>query len=81
MVNISINIQDNTWKIVLYGGVIVAFVVQMLPSYLSSTELNKNDILLMAILYFLVFFLLFFLTVEIIDIHRKLRVLLDSKEH
>jgi hypothetical protein len=78
--NISINIEDNTWKIVLYGGVVVAFVVQMLPSYLSSTQTDKTSILLNSILYFSLFFVLFFLTVEMIDVQRKVRILMESKK-
>jgi hypothetical protein len=72
--NISINIEDTTWKILLYGGVIGTFVIATLISYFTSSVSNevKNSTTLSLILYFSLFFILFFLTIEIYDIHKKL---------
>jgi hypothetical protein len=81
--NISISIEDNTWKIVIYFGSIIAFFIAMLPVYLFSTlsTTEKNSIMFNVIIDFGLFMVLVFLIVEVIDVNRKLeKIIKELKE-
>jgi hypothetical protein len=72
---------ENNWKILLYGGAVVTFITTGIIVYFTSTLPNteKNGVFMNLIIVFCVFFVLFFLTVEVYDIHMKLKVLMSKK--